>query len=194
MTDPRLTDPTPSDPEPSAPRLSARKLGALLAVLTFLADQASKAWILYVFRLQDRPPVRVSPLFELVMVWNRGISYGLFQQHEDWGRYGLVLLSVAAAIAMGVWLARSRTIVLALALGLLIGGALGNALDRLLYGAVADFVLLYWIPFFPYVFNVADSAIVAGVALLLYDSLVIEPRSRPGPERSSATPDSDTVA
>ena len=104
------------------------------------------------------------------MVWNRGISYGLFQQHEDWGRYGLVLLSVAAAIGMGVWLARARTIVLALALGLLIGGALGNALDRFLYGAVADFVLLYWIPFFPYVFNVADLAIVAGVALLLYDS------------------------
>src|SRR6476619_6916255 len=161
----------------SGPKLSARKLGAILAVVTLLADQASKAWILYVFRLPDRPPVRISPLFELVMVWNRGISYGLFQQHEDLGRYGLVLLSVAAAIGMGVWLARARTIVLALALGLLIG----NALDRFLYGAVADFVLLYWIPFFPYVFNVADSAIVAGVALLLYDSLVIEPRSRPGP-------------
>lgn len=183
-----------SAPKPSAPKLSAVKLGALLAVVTFLADQASKAWILYVFRLPDRPPVRISPLFELVMVWNRGISYGLFQQHEDWGRYGLVLLSVAAAIGMGVWLARARTIILALALGLLIGGALGNALDRFLYGAVADFVLLYWIPFFPYVFNVADSAIVAGVALLLYDSLVIEPRSRPGPEPRSATTDSDTVA
>lgn len=161
--------------------MSASRLGALVALVTFLVDQASKAWILHVFRLQDRPPVRVAPLFELVMVWNRGISYGLFQQHEDWGRYALVVLSVVAAAGLAVWLMRARTMVLSLALGLLIGGALGNALDRLIYGAVADFVLLYWIPFFPYVFNVADSAIVAGVALILYDSLVLEGKS--GAER-----------
>jgi signal peptidase II len=71
--------------------------------------------------------------------------------------------------------------IVAVALGLLIGGALGNAIDRAVYGAVADFVLLYWIPFFPYVFNVADSAIVAGVGLLLYDSFVLEGRRRPDP-------------
>ena len=88
------------------PPAEARRL---LAVVTFLADQASKAWILVRVPPAGRPPVRISPLFELVMVWNRGISYGLFQQHEDWGRYGLVLLSVAAAIGMGVWLARPRS-------------------------------------------------------------------------------------
>jgi signal peptidase II len=152
------------------------RVGALVAIVALLADQASKAWILHVFRLPERPPVRVGPLFELVMVWNRGVSYGLFQQHEDWGRYLLVALSALAAIGLAIWLARAGSTLAAVAIGLLIGGALGNAIDRVAYGAVADFVLLHWIPFFPYVFNLADSAIVAGVALLLYDSVVVEGR------------------
>lgn len=156
--------------------MTPRRLGLSLAVLTFVLDQALKAWILFGLRLPERPPIRVGWLFDLVMVWNRGISYGLFQQHEDWGRYGLVVLSIAAAIGLGVWMMRSHTWVVAMALGLLIGGALGNAVDRVVYGAVADFILLYWIPVFPYVFNLADSAIVAGVGLLLYDSLVLEGR------------------
>ncbi|WP_293856597.1 signal peptidase II [uncultured Alsobacter sp.] len=156
--------------------MTPRLLGFSLAALTFVLDQALKAWILYGLRLPESPPIRVGWLFDLVMVWNRGISYGLFQQHEDWGRYGLVVLSVAAAVGLGIWLMRSSGWVLALGLGLLIGGALGNAVDRFVYGAVVDFVLLYWIPVFPYVFNLADSAIVAGVGLLLYDSLVLEGR------------------
>jgi signal peptidase II len=135
--------------------------------------------MLDVVRIGERPPIRVAPFFDLTLVWNRGISYGLFQQHEDWGRWGLVALSVAAAIGLSVWLRRSRAPLVCLALGLLIGGALGNAIDRMVHGAVADFVLLYWIPWFPYVFNVGDSAIVAGVGLLLYDSLVLEGRRPP---------------
>ncbi|MCP8939190.1 signal peptidase II [Alsobacter sp. SYSU M60028] len=174
--------------------MSLPRLGALVAVLTFLADQAVKAWVLYVFRLQDRPPVRVAPLFELVLVWNRGISYGLFQQHEDWGRYGLVAVSVVASVGLAIWLRRARHWALAVALGLLIGGALGNALDRVLYGAVADFVLLYWIPVFPYVFNVGDSAIVAGVALILYDSLVVEPKARPSSPEGMSSADREPMA
>ncbi|MHB2167033.1 signal peptidase II [Alsobacter sp. R-9] len=170
--------------------MTPRRLGFALVALVFLADQALKAWILFVFQLPERPPVRVWPLFDLVMVWNRGISYGLFQQHEDWGQWALVVLSVVAAIGLGVWLWRASSLLVAVALGLLIGGALGNAVDRAVYGAVADFVLLYWIPFFPYVFNLADSAIVAGVGLLLYDSLVVEGRRRspsgPNPDRPPA--------
>lgn len=156
--------------------IACRRWGFVLAAVTFAADQATKALMLFVVGIGERPPIRVEPLFELTLVWNRGISYGLFQQHEDWGRYGLVVLSVVAAAGLSVWLWRSRTWTVCLALGLLIGGALGNAVDRLVHGAVADFVLLYWIPWFPYVFNVGDSAIVAGVALLLYDSLVLEGR------------------
>ncbi len=169
--------------------MTARRLGFALAAAVFVLDQALKAWILFVFRLPERPPVRVWPLFDLVMVWNRGISYGLFQQDSDIGRYGLVVLSIVAAIGLGVWLWRSPSKLVAVALGLLIGGALGNAVDRTLYGAVADFVLLYWIPFFPYVFNLADSAIVAGVGLLLYDSLVVDGRRRPAAGADPADPD-----
>ena len=154
------------------------RLGAILAAVVLAVDQAVKAWILHVVRLPERPPIRVGPFFDLVMVWNRGISYGLFQQHEDWGRWALVALSIAACVGLSIWLGRTKVWLNGVALGLLVGGALGNALDRALYGAVADFVLLYWLPFFPYVFNVADSAIVAGVALLLYDSFFLEHRRR----------------
>jgi signal peptidase II len=155
--------------------ISPARLGAFVAGVVFVTDQALKAWILFVFELPLREPVRLGPI-ELVMVWNRGISYGLLQQHEDWGCYGLILLSVVAALFLSLWLRRAPDRLVGIALGLLIGGALGNALDRVLYGAVADFILLWWISFFPYVFNVADSAIVAGVALLLYDSVVVEGR------------------
>jgi signal peptidase II len=169
--------------------MTPRRLGLALAAAVFVLDQALKAWILFVFRLPERPPVRVWPFFDLVMVWNRGISYGLFQQDGDLGRYGLVALSIVAAVGLGIWLLRSQTILVAVALGLLIGGALGNAVDRTLYGAVADFVLLYWIPFFPYVFNLADSAIVAGVGLLLYDSLFVDGRRRASDGVDPADPD-----
>src|SRR5690242_3710339 len=77
-------------------RMTPGRLGAILAVVVLAVDQAVKAWILHVLRLPDRPPIRVGPFFDLVMVWNRGISYGLFQQHEDWGRWALVALSIAA--------------------------------------------------------------------------------------------------
>ena len=165
-----------SAPKPSAPKLSAVKLGALLAVVTFLADQASKAWILYVFRLPDRPPVRISPLFELVMVWNRGISYGLFQQNSELGRWGLIVISILAAIGLSVWIRRTNAKLLAVSLGLIVGGAVGNVIDRLAYGAVFDFIQFHIGSWSWYVFNVADAAIVAGVVGLLYDSFVLEGR------------------
>src|SRR6478736_861 len=136
--------------------MNLRVAGFSLALLTLVADQASKAYMLTVVRIGDRPPIRVAPFFDLTLVWNRGISYGLFQQHESAGQWALVVLSLVAAVVLSVWLVRTQVGVIAVALGLLIGGALGNAIDRALY--------------------VADSAIVAGVALLLYDSLVLEGR------------------
>ena len=158
---------------------SYARLGFLIAAVAFVADRVSKDVMLYPLHFAQMAPgqtVPVLPFFNLMMVWNPGISYGLFQQHADLGRYLLVAVSVLAAVGLSVWLTRARTGLIAVALGLLIGGALGNAIDRVAYGAVADFVLLYWIPFFPYVFNIADSAIVAGVALLLYDSVFVEGR------------------
>ena len=115
----------------------------------------------------------------LIVVWNRGISYGLFQQHSEIGRWLLVALSVGAAIAILVWMRRADRKILALSLGLLAGGALGNAVDRAAYGAVFDFVQLHAGRYSWYVFNIADLAIVAGVVGLLYDALVLD-RRRPG--------------
>ena len=108
------------------------------------------------------------------MVWNRGISYGLFQQGTDLGRWALIGVSVVACVAMAIWLARAANRLLAVSLGLILGGAAGNVVDRAAFGAVFDFVHLHAGSFSWYVFNVADAAIVAGVAGLVYDALVAD--------------------
>jgi signal peptidase II len=152
------------------------RLGLALAVASAAIDQASKLWLLYVFDLRARMPVRLTPFLDLVLVWNKGISYGLFQQEGAFGQWALFALKVIAVALLWVWLARAGSRVTAVALGLIIGGAAGNAVDRLLHDAVVDFVLFHitteTINFNWYVFNLADAAIVAGVALLLYDSVL----------------------
>jgi signal peptidase II len=156
--------------------MSPARLGYSAAVLTFAADQVSKLYLLFGYELPLREPVALGPFVNLIVVWNRGISYGLFQQGTDLGRWALVLLSVVATIGLAVWIARAEGRVLTLALGLLAGGAIGNAVDRAAYGAVFDFVQLQAAGYSWYVFNIADVAIVAGVAGLLYDSLVLDRR------------------
>ena len=156
------------------------RLGLWTAILTFAADQASKLCLLFLYDLPVREPLALGPFVNLIVVWNRGISYGLFQQNSEIGRWLLVALSVAATIGILVWIGRAYRKVLALSLGLLAGGALGNAVDRAAYGAVFDFVQLHAGRYSWYVFNVADLAIVAGVVGLLYDALVLD-RRRPGP-------------
>jgi signal peptidase II len=155
---------------------AARRIFLWASIATFLSDQASKLWLFFVADIARTQPIRVTPFFELILVWNRGISYGLFQQHSELGRWLLIVFSLIAAVGLSIWAWRSGERLLALALGLIAGGALGNVVDRLLYGAVLDFAHLFWGGFSWYVFNIADAAIVAGVALLLYDSV----RSRGG--------------
>lgn len=156
--------------------MSAPRLGFLLALATLVLDQASKLGLLFGYDLPARGPLTLAPFLELVTVWNRGISYGLFQQEGDLGRWALVVLSLAASIWLALWLSRTGHRWLAASLGLIAGGAVGNAIDRVAYGAVFDFVHLHWGSFSWYVFNVADAAIVAGVVGLLYDSLFLEGR------------------
>ena len=158
--------------------------GLLVLILTCLLDQASKLWLLFAFDLGHRGAVRLTPFLDLVLTWNTGISYGWFQQEGLLGQWVLLGLKLAAVILLWIWLARATSRLVAVSLGLIIGGAIGNALDRLAYGAVADFVFFHldtatW-RFAWYVFNLADVAIVAGVAGLLYDSIIGgTPQKRP---------------
>jgi signal peptidase II len=148
--------------------------GLVAAIAVLIIDQASKLWLLYGFDLAHRGAVEVTPFFDLVLTWNTGISYGWFQTESALGQAILLAIKAIAVIVLAVWMARSQTRTATVALGLIIGGAIGNAIDRFAYGAVVDFALFHvqigektfnW-----YVFNLADTAIVAGVAALLYDS------------------------
>lgn len=146
-------------------------LGLSIAAVTVLLDQATKTWMLYVYDIGAKGPVAVTSFFDLVLVWNQGISYGLLPQQSALGRWGLILFAVFASAALAVWLARLDSRLAAASIGLIIGGAIGNGIDRILYGAVADFFSFHAFGYQWYVFNVADTAIVAGVVGLLYDSL-----------------------
>jgi signal peptidase II len=150
------------------------RAGIVAALVALVLDQASKLWLLFVFDLGRRGAVAVTPFFDLVLAWNTGISYGWFQQDGPIGAAVLLGFKVVAVIALAIWMARSTTRLATIGLGLIIGGAIGNAIDRATYGAVVDFALFHiqwggknlnW-----YVFNLADAAIVVGVAALLYDS------------------------
>jgi len=145
-------------------------LAATVIVLIFALDQALKWWLLLSYDLALKGRVAVLPFFDLVLVWNRGISYGLFAQDSHVGRYILIaiMLSVTGFLLYLIWRGAARHV--QLGYGLIAGGALGNVLDRLVHGAVVDYALLYWRAWQWYVFNLADVAIVAGVCLLVYDS------------------------
>jgi signal peptidase II len=145
-------------------------LGVVAAVLACLADQITKLWLIYVFDLGARRVVPIAPVLDLHLIWNSGISYGLFQHQGRVWQWVLFAIKTLAVLLLWAWLARAGSRLAATALGLIIGGALGNSIDRLTYGAVADFVHFHLGTFSWYVFNVADIAIVAGVAGLLYDS------------------------
>jgi signal peptidase II len=159
-------------------------LGLLTALLVAALDQAVKLWLLFVYDLGSKAPVRLTSFLDLVLAWNTGISYGWFQQEGPFGQWALLVLKAVAVALLWIWLARAGSRLTAVAIGLIIGGAIGNAVDRLAYGAVADFVFFHinaatW-NFNWYVFNLADSAIVAGVIGLLYESLL--------PDRAAKAP------
>jgi signal peptidase II len=151
------------------------RFGLVVAALTCVVDQASKLYLLFVFDLAAKGPVPLGPFFDIVLTRNTGISYGLFQTQGALGQGLLLAVKTLAVVLVWIWLSHARGWLAALSLGLIIGGALGNAIDRLAYGWVADFVFFHisaaeW-RFSWYVFNLADVAIVAGVIGLLYESL-----------------------
>lgn len=146
------------------------RLGLSVALVTLVVDQAHKWWMLAIFGIEEKGRVPVLPFLDLVYVKNLGISYGLGAGVI--GQGALAAFALVAALGLMIWLARGEmNRLMAISIGLLIGGAVGNAIDRLHLGGVADFFLLHAYGWSWYVFNIADAAIVAGVAGLLYESL-----------------------
>jgi len=155
-------------PRPSLLWGPLSRICAWAAVATFAVDQSHKFWMLAVYRIKERGRVEILPFLDVVYVLNRGVSYGLLATDAQ---ALLVAFAVLTGAALWVWAAKAaRHWLLAASLGLIIGGALANALDRALHGGVVDYVSLHAFGFYWYVFNIADAAIVAGVAGLLYDS------------------------
>jgi signal peptidase II len=155
--------------------MKARELGMIAASGALIADQGSKLFLLYQAGFAHLAPGRaipVLPFFNLVMVWNPGVSYGLFPAQSVWGKYALIALAVAAIMGLSWWLWNTTSQSLAIGVGLVIGGAIGNNLiDRVVYGRVADFFHFYAFGYDWYVFNVADVAITLGAIAIIYEVL-----------------------
>lgn len=144
--------------------------GLALAALIVVVDQASKWWIMAGVMMPPRV-IPLTPFFNLVMTWNRGVSFGLFNNGSPYNALILPVIAIVISVLLGVWLARVHKPMVAYGLGSVIGGAVGNLIDRVRFGAVADFLDFHlWGYHWP-AFNVADSAITIGVAILIADSL-----------------------
>jgi signal peptidase II len=157
----------------------------LLAALVVALDQASKFWILTVFDLPARVSTPVAGPFHLTFVWDRGVSFGLLRAEADLTRWALAAFSVVVAVFLALWVRTAARRLTAVALGLVIGGAIGNVIDRIRFGAVADFLDFSRL-WFPWIFNVADAAITCGIVLLLLDMLLQERKPAPAGARRDA--------
>ena len=154
--------------------LRPRELGLIAAVLAFVADQGSKLALLHGLGLASMgqgQSIPILPFFNLVMVWNPGISYGLFPASSRYGTAALVILTLGAVAGLIWWLWGATSRSLSIGVGLVIGGGLGNLGDRLLYGQVADFFHFYAFGYHWYVFNIADVAVTLGAAAIIYEVL-----------------------
>jgi signal peptidase II len=159
------------------PRLAL--VAYVLAIAIIVCDQALKYWILDVFRLPERFSAPVAGPLWLTMVWNKGVSFGVLNIDADWTRWTLSAFSLIVAAALAAWAWKVDRSTLAVAVGLIIGGAVGNAIDRLRLGAVTDFIdfTRLW---FPWVFNLADSGITIGSVLLIWDLFLAPRKHAPG--------------
>jgi signal peptidase II len=164
-------------------RLTA--LGLVAALIVLAADQFSKWWILNVIRLEEVGQIVLLPVLNLTMVWNRGVTFGLLNGLGEWSSLALAAVALTVVVALGVWLRRAESPLVAAALGAIAGGAVSNVIDRLRFGAVVDFIHAHLGAWSWYVFNVADAAIVCGVAALVLESLWPRASGTGSPEDAS---------
>jgi len=151
-----------------------RKFGFAIALAVFLADQLTKWLMIGPFNLREVQQIYVLPIFNLTWTENYGISLGLFNASTDTGRWILVAVTSAIAVGVGYWIGREKLRGDQAALALILGGALGNILDRVRHGYVVDFADLHFGAFRPFlVFNVGDAAISIGVVILLLRAFVL---------------------
>jgi lipoprotein signal peptidase len=159
-------------------RSSINGIAAIAAILGLIADQASKWALLEVVGLRDNPrDIVILPVFEIVMWWNHGTSFSLFRTGEAWGPYAFSIAALAIIGLLVLWLSRIASPILAAAIGAVIGGALGNVVDRLRFGAVADFFYAHIGDYGWPAFNVADSLIVVGIGVLVFDGMFLTRKS-----------------
>ena len=156
-------------------RANWRLYGLFLGLLVLLADQWSKYWVLYGLDLPRRGMVRILPVLNFALVWNHGVTFGLLA--GDNAASILIAIAVIVVAVLLIWLWRSRTLPTALAVGAITGGAIGNIISRFRYGAVVDFIDAHIGAWHWYVFNVADAAIVCGVAALIIEGMTAGKRT-----------------
>lgn len=164
------------------PPVRVRAVGLLTAFATFVLDQANKLWLIFDYGIAAHQPIHLAPFFDVVFLKNPGISYSLLTANSAFGRWGLLAIAVVATACLILWLWRTRLMLTGFGLGLIIGGAVGNAADRLAYGYVADFYHFHVGSFSWYVFNLADVAICIGVGLLVLEGLTEKPRANDAAE------------
>ncbi|MGI9479481.1 MAG: signal peptidase II [Hyphomicrobiaceae bacterium] len=168
-----MSETGPQETQAGAATGGALRLGLGLALATLVIDQLHKWWMIAIYGIGLHERITVTPFLDFVYVINKGVSYGMFSQGSQTGQYVLSAFAFVVAAALAFWLAKGlHSGIAAIGIGLIIGGAVANAIDRLHLGGVADFFQLHAYGFYWYVFNIADVAIVAGVVALLYDSFI----------------------
>lgn len=158
-----------ADQSSTPPRWTHARAGYGWLLATLVLDQLHKWWMIKVWKLVPGQRLSVTSFMDVVYVINPGISYSLL---ANLGQLPLIAFATLATVVLSVWIIHAHTKLVSLSLGLIAGGAVGNAIDRLHLGGVADFFSLHAAGYYWYVFNIADVAIVAGVAGLLYDSVI----------------------
>jgi signal peptidase II len=160
-------------------------LGLLAALVVLAADQASKYWVLHGLDLPAVGQIVLLPVLNLTFVRNSGVTFGLLNGYGTWSYLVLAAVALAVVVALGVWLRRAESLLVAVSLGAIAGGAVGNVIDRLRFGSVVDFIDAHLGDWHWYVFNVADAAIVCGVAALVLENLLPRPHKRADAENQA---------